>query len=142
VAGELPEDIWLERGSASATEQEKKTFPRYCGKTVGSSQVSGLTDAILENHTRYAVAVAGYDKVGNIGPLSVPTCGEPIPVDDFWDLYTASEAGPNMCQCSLEQSAGLPISAGFAGGMLAAITLVLRRSRRTRQTKALARERA
>src|SRR5262249_562616 len=120
------------------------TFPRYCGKAAGSNQKTGSTDAVLQNATMYAVAVAGYDKLGNVGKLSDPTCGTPIPIDDFWDLYRRAGGDGGGCSCSLARTAGWPISAGFtAGGMLGAAALLLRRrSRRARPPKTLSTERA
>ncbi|MBW2524611.1 MAG: hypothetical protein JRI23_10570 [Deltaproteobacteria bacterium] len=72
-----------------------------CGST--TSETSGIAEG-LEVGASYAVAVAGYDLVGNVGNLSELACGSPEPVDDFFEIYRKSggEAGGGFCgHCGL-----------------------------------------
>jgi hypothetical protein len=72
-----------------------------CGET--TSETSGIA-ANLQLGAYYAVAVAGYDLVGNVGDLSELACGTPEPVDDFFEIYRKSggEAGGGFCgHCGL-----------------------------------------
>jgi len=72
-----------------------------CGET--TSESSGIA-ADLQLGAYYAVAVAGYDLVGNVGDLSELACGTPEPVDDFFEIYRKSggEAGGGFCgHCGL-----------------------------------------
>ena len=52
-----------------------------CGTVTGLASTEGQATG-LENLTRYAVAVAAVDAVGNVGPLSNLDCGTPRPRSD------------------------------------------------------------
>jgi hypothetical protein len=69
-----------------------------CGTGNGSTQSEGTAKG-LQNDQPYAVAVAGYDLVGNVGPLSTLACATPQLVDDFFDRYRAAggQAGGGFC---------------------------------------------
>lgn len=101
VPGEVP---------PSATEQGDTT-----------SQTDGLVQGLTEG-TRYAVGVAGYDKVGNTGKLSELACGIPEPVDDFYEIYRkqGGQAGGGYCgYCAL----GRPVRSGWLAVGLAGLAL-------------------
>ena len=69
-----------------------------CGTGNGSTQSEGQAKG-LENNQPYAVAVAAYDQVKNVGPLSDLACATPQLVDDFFDRYreAGGEAGGGFC---------------------------------------------
>jgi hypothetical protein len=97
-----------------------------CGEVSGGLQ-SKATASGLENDFEYAVGVAAYDLVGNVGPLSTLACETPQPVDDFYELYrqAGGQAGGGFCATGPARSPwGLAV---LAGGWLA---WSLRRRRR------------
>ena len=111
---------------------------RRCGRFKGGEGLAdeGLDDG-LKNNVRYAVAVAGYDAVGNRGNLSTVVCGTPQQVDDFFEIYRKSggEAGGGLCACDLPGvGRGLPVVGGSAACTLAFFGL--RRVRRSRARRA------
>jgi hypothetical protein len=59
-----------------------------CGSTGETART--LLTRQLSNGVNYAVGVAAKDIVGNRGPLSAIECGRPIPLDDFYELYSRS----------------------------------------------------
>jgi hypothetical protein len=80
-----------------------------CGTDAGSSQSSATTSPLAVG-TEYAVAVAGYDLVGNVGPLSSPpVCQTPVRIPRYpvegragcatvprgspWSLFLVAGAG-------------------------------------------------
>jgi hypothetical protein len=69
-----------------------------CGTGNGSTQSEGQAKG-LENDQPYAVAVAGFDAVNNVGPLSDLACATPQLVDDFFDRYreAGGKAGGGFC---------------------------------------------
>lgn len=54
--------------------------------TITSTASSVVIDG-LDNDQRYTLAVAGYDAVGNIGPLSALQCGTPQPTETLFKRY-------------------------------------------------------
>ncbi len=85
------------------------------GKTSTEVQAKGL-----ENQIDYAVAVAAYDLVGNVGKLSEVVCGTPLPVDDFFKKYrqAGGEAGGGFCNFN-------GTGGRFTSGALVALGLAL-----------------
>ena len=75
--------------------------PYACGSTTVFSGYAGemANGDKLQNGIPYAVAVAGYDDVGNVGKLSAPVCGTPQNVDDFFEVYRelGGLAGGGFC---------------------------------------------
>jgi hypothetical protein len=73
----------------------------------------------LVNNVNYAVAVSGQDSLGNAGPVSQIQCGRPIPLDDFYELYSArgGPGGGGFCNLSPGQQR--------AAGALGVTTLML-----------------
>jgi hypothetical protein len=73
----------------------------------------------LANNVNYAVAVSGQDSLGNAGPVSQIQCGRPIPLDDFWELYSlrGGPGGGGFCNLSPGQQR--------AAGALGITTLML-----------------
>ena len=114
VAGQLP--------PATAT---------LCGDTTGASegQAKGLTPGV-----EYAVGVAGRDKVGNVGKLSVLACGSTEPVDDFFDIYrrAGGQAGGGFCgMCAVGDGwRHAPLALGSS--LLLGLGLLARRARSRR----------
>ncbi|MEZ4310829.1 MAG: hypothetical protein R3F14_22525 [Polyangiaceae bacterium] len=102
-----------------------------CGKI--SSGTSGLA-AVLDNDTYYAVAVAAYDNLGNIGPLTAATCGTPQEVQDFYEEYRA-QGGQAGGGCSVETRSRIAGFTGPATALLAGAAFLLRRRRRARTPK-------
>jgi hypothetical protein len=89
-----------------------------CGKITGQF-VSGGTATGLTNGTSYAIAVAGRDTVGNVGPLSETICGQPQPVEDFFERYRAAggKGGGGFCSFGAHPARGaalLVLGAGLA----------------------------
>jgi len=50
-----------------------------------------------------AYAVASFDKLDNVGPLSEVVCGKPEPTTDFFEEYrrAGGQAGGGFCNCAL-----------------------------------------
>jgi hypothetical protein len=92
-------------------------------KTATSTEATGLV-----NGAKYAAAVAGFDRVGNSGPLSSVACGSPQPVDDFFELYrrAGGKGGGGFCSVGRAQEGDLLLLSGLALG-----AWVLRRRRRS-----------
>jgi hypothetical protein len=108
------------------------TTAKYlCGYGSASSttvNVTGLRDGYY-----YNIAVGAVDGAGNVGPLSNVTCGEPVPVADFWRLYydAGGKAGGGFC--SLE---GVGMPAGTSGlGVLMVASIVAMIRKRTRKNE-------
>jgi hypothetical protein len=69
-----------------------------CGSASGIATNKGEAKG-LENSVVHAVAVAAYDGIGNVGPLSTIACGTPLPVTDFFEAYRGAggKAGGGYC---------------------------------------------
>jgi hypothetical protein len=91
-----------------------------------SAPISGAA-----NGTRYVVALAAYDAVNNIGPLSTSLCQTPEPTDTFFSDYcrAGGAACPGCGQCTLGPSSALTWPA-LATAALAALGFGVRRSHR------------
>jgi hypothetical protein len=105
-----------------------------CG-TATETSTSFNTDR-LQNGMPYAVGVSAVDIVGNAGPLSPIQCGTPIPLDDFFEVYTKNggKGGGGFCSAApgvAQFSAARWLLLAFAGLGWAA-----RRSRRTARVSA------
>jgi len=103
--------------------------PQYeCG-TASDTSNSGYTDEGLENNTVYAVGIAAYDDLGNVGPLSEVVCKAPMIVDDFYELYRreGGEGGGGFCSIGADPAPRVVLLFGAC-----ALTLYLRRRRRRR----------
>jgi hypothetical protein len=88
-----------------------------CGE---ANAVSGtVRTGRLANNVNYAVAVSGQDSLGNAGPISQIQCGRPIPLTDFWELYSqqGGPGGGGFCNLSPGQQR--------AAGALGVTTLML-----------------
>jgi hypothetical protein len=100
-----------------------------CG-TATETSTSFNTDR-LQNNVSYAVGVSAVDIVGNAGPLSPIQCGTPIPLDDFFEVYTKNggQGGGGFCSASpgyARFSSARWLLLAFAG-----LALGARRRRRT-----------
>lgn len=108
-----------------------------CGQITNATAASGIleTDAngnALVNGVTVSVAVAAFDLVGNVGPLSNVTCTAPEPVDDFFRLYR--EAGGTGGGGYCDVGGGVGRAAGGAGLLGAALALAFVSVRRARRT--------
>jgi MYXO-CTERM domain-containing protein len=95
-----------------------------CGEADASS---GATAKGLTNGKQYAVGVAAFDDVDNVGDLSTLACSTPVPVDDFFDLYRAAGGQGGNCACGIGGDGDV-----LGAGLLAALgyAAVARRRRR------------
>lgn len=94
-----------------------------CGTT---SETSGtLNTTRLANGTTYAVAVAGQDNIGNAGITSNIVCGTPIPLDDFFELYSrrGGLGGGGFCSFSPARPEAGGYGAGLLGLLLAGLAV-------------------
>jgi hypothetical protein len=109
-------------------EGERPPDELECGSATGVATDDGSAVS-LENGTRYAVAVAAIDDVGNVGPLSDVTCATPQPVDDFYETYrrAGGGAGGGYCAFGLAPLGSVPLFA--AAVALAALARLARRKR-------------
>ena len=94
---------------------------------------SGATSAPIwgaENGARYVVALAAYDAVNNIGPLTTSLCQTPEPTDTFFGVYCRDHGGacPGSAQCNLGRSPALTWPT-LATAVLAVLALAVRRAR-------------
>jgi hypothetical protein len=100
-----------------------------CGSVSGSTSTTGRITGLI-NYTKYAVAIAAVDGVGNVGKLSNVECTSPNPVDDFFKLYrqAGGQGGGSFCAASgaLGHAAG---GAAFAALALAGVARLARRRR-------------
>jgi hypothetical protein len=98
-----------------------------CGEETGPLTNNG-TASDLMNGTSYAVGVAAFDEVGNVGPLSSLVCATPAETDSFYEVYrrAGGQGGGGFC------SFGLPRSPGGVHAALAALGLVVLMRRRRR----------
>jgi hypothetical protein len=90
-----------------------------CGEANSVSR--SLSTGRLANNQNYAVAVAGQDSLGNAGVASEIQCGKPIPLDDFYELYSNGGGPGGGGFCNL--SPGQQRSAGALGAATLALAL-------------------
>jgi MYXO-CTERM domain-containing protein len=109
--------------------------PFVFGSSLSASSTVVTVDK-LTNGTRYRVAIAAFDEVNNIGPLSVLQCGTPDQTDTFFHQYCAD--GGNGCggcgSCAVGGDDS-PVWPALGTGALAALGLVLRRRHATRSKR-------
>ncbi len=93
---------------------------------------NGLTVQELVNGEIIGMAVAAVDDLGNPGVLSEVVCGEPRPVDDFWDQYRAAggKGGGGFCSAAAYGPGAAGSIALGALALAAAGGLALRRRRK------------
>jgi hypothetical protein len=115
--------------SCNLNEGEDPPGDAYlCGEINGTGP-TGLA-SVLENGRYNAVAVAAFDRLGNVGKLSVEKCATPTEVQDFYEEYRArgGKAGGGICSVPIRGRS--PGATGPLLGALACAALVLRRRRR------------
>ena len=90
-------------GTASLVDRSSPDIasPFVCASQVPASagvvRITALHDGSpLEDGRGYVVAVAAYDEVHNVGPLSPLLCGSPQPTDTFMKVYCAD--GGDGCE--------------------------------------------
>lgn len=114
--------------------------PSITSKNRYGSQISRSSTEVvikdLKNDKPYVVAIAAYDSVNNIGPLSVLQCGTPQPTNTFFNQYCAD--GGAVCaggcgSCNVGADRDLAWS-GLGAAALAAAGMIARRDRRRRKT--------
>lgn len=101
---------------------------RLCGGVGSKMSTSGHVTDLIDGQS-YAIAVAGVDGVGNIGPLSNVVCGMPQPVDDFYKLYRDAGGKAGGGFCSIDRAPFGPRAFGALAFALggAALALIVRR---------------
>ena len=86
----------------------------------------------MTNGTTYAIGVAAYDNLGNVGPLSTMICVTPGPIDDFFSVYR--DAGGKAGGCELSTGSATPSGDSEGAGLLVGLgalgLIVVRRQRR------------
>lgn len=110
--------------------------PYFCGQSGPTSTTIDISNAV--NGTPYVVAVAAFDNLGNVGPLSGSLCGTPYPTDTFFGEYCKDGGGAcqgGCGQCTAGPSTTLAWPA-LATSMLALAGLGARRARGRRSPKA------
>jgi hypothetical protein len=98
-----------------------------CGVADETSRT--LRTGRLQNNTPYAVGIAGQDILGNAGELSSIQCGTPVPLEDFYELYTANGGLGGGGFCNLSAMPTQPRQLPLAGLGLLSIALLWRRQR-------------
>jgi len=103
------------------------------GNLTSSLNVTNLSfdgsPAIMDG-VEYAVTVAAFDEIGNVGIIGNLSCVTPSPVIDFWTAYTKAGGLAGGGFCALE-GVGMPVSSSLLGiGMGAALVGFTRRRRR------------
>jgi hypothetical protein len=104
-----------------------------CGSSTSpSGEIKKLT-----NFRKYAVAVASYDILDNLGELSAVQCGTPEEVTDFFEEYRAAggRAGGGFCSIGEVLGGGVPWSLVTGGVGAAGLALGLRRLVRRRHVR-------
>jgi hypothetical protein len=98
-----------------------------CGTANAVSRT--LRTSRLPNNVNFAVAVSGQDDLGNAGLVSDIQCGTPIPLADFYELYSRGGGigGGGFCNFSPERRSNG--AASLAVGLLVLAGLSYRRSR-------------
>lgn len=107
-----------------------------CGSLFGSTGASLVATAVggapLVNDTHYAVAVAGTDAFGNVGPLSSLHCQWPELTNDFWENYKDSGGGAGGGLCAATHP-GAPVGSLSALAVIGVATASVLRRRRGRR---------
>jgi hypothetical protein len=103
-----------------------------CGNTAGLTATSGLVTG-LNNFERYAVGVAAFDLVENVGVLSSVRCATPQPVNGFDEAYRSaggSAGGASFCSLGLRSAAAR--ASVWPAGVFVAFAVLAQRRRRSR----------
>ncbi len=147
VAGGTGSDVLEEGGSVvedeggvaggtmnAALQYGQPTGAKYlCG--YGSASSSSIDVTGLKDGYHYNIAVACVDGNGNVGPLSNVSCAEPVPVADFWRVYTSAGGSAGGGFCSAE-GAGVPSGTSGLGALtVAGAAALVRRRRRSAQAR-------
>jgi hypothetical protein len=104
----------------------------HCAALGPSVTSTPIGDAV--NGVQYVVAVAAYDAVNNIGPLSYSLCQTPEPTNTFWKVY-CEDGGDGCPGCTVRPSSSLAWP-GLATAALGAVAFCARRrSRAERQRR-------
>jgi hypothetical protein len=114
-------------GTAPTTAQlaQIDTNAQVGGGTQTSATIKGLKDGYV-----YTVAIAAIDNLNDNGPLSVPLCATPSPIDDFFEQYRGDGGLAGGSFCALE-GVGIPAGTGVFGlVMIGACVALVRRRRR------------
>jgi hypothetical protein len=110
------------------------TSPYLCGSRVSSTEtlvnVTSVGAMSLQNDFTYFVAVAAYDEVDNLGPVSSPfVCGQTQPVDSFYKAY-CTDGGSDCGGCGIGDVGGRgPLWPALGAAVLAAVAVIVRRER-------------
>jgi hypothetical protein len=100
-----------------------------CGQA-GDPIAVDLTVSGLINNKTYAVAVAAYDQLGNVGPLSNVACQMPQKILGFYDLYTAAGGTAGGSSFCAVRAPGKRTALTMAGLLALAVAALVRRRRR------------
>jgi hypothetical protein len=99
-----------------------------CGQATGTNAIAmGLTNGVP-----YAVGLAAYDDVGNLGPLSPLACQTPVQVNDFFSNYKNDGGQAGNCACSAA-SESESYGGVLAGALIYSVAAVRRRARGRRR---------
>lgn len=103
----------------------------FCGSVTSKSSTVGRAKGLV-NGKSYAVAVAARDLRGNVGKLSDVSCGSPVSVTDFFELYRedGGQAGGGFCSIGARSAPGVGL--WFGATALGALARYRRRRRRRR----------
>ena len=99
-----PAGRWFPDSDAGSPEYPSPGYVciSYLQSPLGSSIVL-TTDAngkpLMDGNT-YAVGVAAFDEMGNVGPMSNLACGEPVPTDTFLKLFCQDTKAKDGAECS------------------------------------------
>jgi hypothetical protein len=92
-----------------------------CGSIGAQGATGGETTPVLDNDTKYAVAVATEDNVNNIGNLSSLACNVPRDTTGFYEAYreAGGQAGGGYCTFSPARHGGAGLGLGLILGAFA-----------------------
>ncbi len=108
------------------TVPDEEILALECGSGESDTDTEGTAKG-LTNYTVYQVAVAGFDRFDNVGPLSAVACGTPVEVDTFYEKYKEAGGTGGGGFCSFTPHRRPQLLALLAGAMT---ILVARRRRR------------
>jgi len=120
-------------GAAVGISEIPSTY--LCGTVTGNGQNRAIVESFLDggtsikDGTRYAVAVAAFDGIGNVGILSDLACVTPARVTTFWDRCVIDGCAGGGGFCSL-LGPGLPAGGSLFGIGIGATALAFARHRR------------
>jgi hypothetical protein len=104
--------------------------PQFNAGEIDSITTTQVTLDGLTNGINYVVVVTTIDGSGNVGPASIPACGMPAPVTDFYKTYREASGSTPSGSCTLEGT-GIPAQApAFGVAFVGALVAWLRRRRR------------